>query len=70
MYRAGFERVARVELRGQHSFSDRLRLCNRAEERLRIKGILAGFIDDPQHVVFLGGGIAQRHILRFSSETA
>jgi hypothetical protein len=51
-----------VELRRQYSFSDRLRQCNRAEECFRIKVILAGFIDDPQHVVLLCGGIAQRYV--------
>jgi hypothetical protein len=29
---------------------------------LRIKVIVAGFIDDPQHMVFLGFRIAQRYV--------
>ena len=37
-----------------------MRQRNRSEERLRIKIILTGFIDDPQHIVFLGGSIAAK----------
>jgi hypothetical protein len=35
---------------------------DRAEERLRIEVILAGFIDDPKPIVLLGCGIAQCHV--------
>src|ERR1700738_3358350 len=46
----------------QHSPSDRLRQRDRTEECLRIEVILAGFIDNPQHIVLLGCCIAQRHV--------
>ena len=49
-------------LRREHSPSDGLRQEDRTEERLRIEVILAGLIDDPQHIVLLGGCIAQRYV--------
>src|SRR5882724_2043208 len=41
-------------LHRQYCPSDGLRQRNRTEEGFRIEVILAGFIDNPQHVVLLG----------------
>jgi hypothetical protein len=49
-------------LRRQHGPSDSLRQRDRTEKCVRIKVILAGFIDNPKHVVFLGNRIAQRDV--------
>jgi len=35
---------------------------DRTKERLRIKIVFAGFVDDPQQAVFLGAGVAQRDV--------
>jgi hypothetical protein len=56
------ERSSGRVLRRQHSPSDCLRQRDRTEECLRIEVILSGLIDDPQHVVLPGRGIAQRHV--------
>jgi len=42
--------------------SYRDRQFDRAEERFRIEVVVAGFIDNPQHAVLLGGGVAQRDV--------
>jgi hypothetical protein len=44
----------------QHRLPDRLRQFNLAEERLWIKIILAGLVDDPQKIMLLGSRVAQR----------
>jgi len=49
-------------LRREHCSSDSLRQRDRTEEWLRIKVILAGFIDNTYQTVFLGDRIAQRYI--------
>jgi len=49
-------------LRRQHGPSDSLRKRDRTEECLRIEVILAGFIDDPKHIVPLGCRVAQRYV--------
>src|SRR5262249_39084065 len=63
----GGERVVRVLVESawlscQHGPANRQRQSDRPEQRLRIEVILTGFIDNSQHAVLVGGGIAQRYI--------
>src|SRR5262245_61341008 len=55
-------RMARDGLGCQNSAFHGLWQRNRAEERLGVEIVFAGFVDNPQHAEFLGSGVAQRYI--------
>src|SRR5438477_3184304 len=49
-------------LGGENGALDRLRKGDRAEECLRVEIVLAGFVDNPQQIVRLGGCITEGHV--------
>src|ERR1041384_5553893 len=59
---AGASSGLRLLRRSQHGALHRLRQRDRAEKTLRIKIVIAGFIDDPKQAKLLRRGIAQRDI--------